>query len=84
MLNYIVWNVDPEIITWPVTIRWYGLMFAIGFWIGFNIVARMFRREGAPEKWMGSLLIYVPVATGPPSPAAPSASSSPSSCTAVS
>ena len=63
MLNYIVWNVDPEIITWPVTIRWYGLMFAIGFWIGFNIVARMFRREGAPEKWMGSLLIYVAVAT---------------------
>ncbi|MDE6486984.1 MAG: prolipoprotein diacylglyceryl transferase [Muribaculaceae bacterium] len=63
MLNYIVWNVNPEIITWPVTIRWYGLMFAIGFWIGFNIVARMFRREGAPEKWMGSLLIYVAVAT---------------------
>lgn len=38
-------------------------MFAIGFWIGFNIVARMFKREGAPEKWLGILLLYVGVAT---------------------
>ncbi|MDE6497336.1 MAG: prolipoprotein diacylglyceryl transferase [Muribaculaceae bacterium] len=63
MLNYIVWDASPEIITWPITVRWYGLMFAIGFWIGFNVVARMFRHEGAPEKWMSSLLIYVAVAT---------------------
>ncbi|MDE6454156.1 MAG: prolipoprotein diacylglyceryl transferase [Muribaculaceae bacterium] len=63
MLNYIIWNANPDLITWPVTIRWYGLMFAIGFWIGFNVVARMFRREGAPESWMSSLLIYVAVAT---------------------
>ncbi len=63
MLNYIVWDVNPEIITWPVTVRWYGLMFAIGFWLGFNVVARMYKREGAPERWMGSLLIYVAVAT---------------------
>ena len=53
MLNYIVWDVNPEIITWPVTVRWYGLMFAIGFWLGFNVVARMYKREGAPERWMG-------------------------------
>ena len=31
--------------------------------IGFNIVDRMFRREGAPESWVGILLIYVAVAT---------------------
>ena len=59
MLSFITWDVSPEIITWPITIRWYGLMFAIGFWLGFNIVARMFRREGAPEKWLGSLLLWV-------------------------
>jgi prolipoprotein diacylglyceryl transferase len=38
-------------------------MFAIGFWIGYNIVAKMFRREGAPESWLGSLLIYVALGT---------------------
>ncbi len=63
MLNYITWDFNPELISWPVTVRWYGLMFAIGFWIGYNIVAKMFRREGAPESWLGSLLIYVALGT---------------------
>ena len=38
-------------------------MFAIGFWLGFNIVAKMFKRDGAPESWVGTLLIYVAIAT---------------------
>ena len=63
MLNYIVWDANPVIIDSFVTVRWYGLMFAIGFWIGFNIVARMFRHEGAPERWMGILLIWVGIGT---------------------
>ncbi len=63
MLNYIVWNVDPTFFTWPVTVRWYGMMFAIGFWIGFNIVSRMFKREGAPESWLGVLLLWVAAGT---------------------
>ncbi len=63
MLGFITWDVSPEIITWPVTVRWYGLMFAIGFWLGFNIVSRMFKREGAPESWLGTLLIWVACGT---------------------
>lgn len=61
--EFITWDVNPDIIDSFVTIRWYGLMFAIGFWIGYNLVAKMFKRDGAPEKWMGILLIYVAVAT---------------------
>lgn len=62
--EYIVWNANPTLIhLGPLEIRWYGLMFAIGFWIGFNIVARMFKREGAPESWLYTLLVYVGVAT---------------------
>lgn len=63
MLGFITWDVSPEIITWPLTIRWYGLMFAIGFWLGYNIVARMFKREGAPESWVGTLLLWVAAGT---------------------
>lgn len=63
MLNYIVWDANPVLIDSFVTIRWYGLMFAIGFLIGFNIVAKMFKHEGAPERWMGLLLIWVGVGT---------------------
>lgn len=63
MLGFITWDVSPEIFTWPLTVRWYGLMFAIGFWLGYNIVSRMFKREGAPESWLGSLLIWVACGT---------------------
>ena len=63
MLNYITWTVNPNLIESFITVRWYGLAFAIGFWLGYEIVWRMFRHEGAPEKWLGSLFIYVVVAT---------------------
>lgn len=64
MLDFITWNVDPVLFhLGPFTVRWYGIMFVIGFILGFNIVARMFRHEGAPEKWLGTLLVYCIVAT---------------------
>lgn len=64
MLASVTWDVSPDLFTLgPITVRWYGLMFAIGFWIGYLLVARMFKREGAPESWLGILLIYVAVAT---------------------
>lgn len=64
MLGFITWDVSPDLFSiGPFTVRWYGLMFAIGFWIGYMLVAKMFKHEGAPEKWLGILLIYVGVAT---------------------
>lgn len=64
MLDAIIWNADPVFFTLgPLTIRWYGLMFAVGFWLGYMIMARMFKHEGAPEKWLGTLLIWVVCAT---------------------
>lgn len=64
MLDVIYWNADPKLFTLgPVSVRWYGLMFAVGFTVGYMIVSKMFRHEGAPEKWLGSLLAYVVVAT---------------------
>ncbi|MCM1291542.1 MAG: prolipoprotein diacylglyceryl transferase [Prevotella sp.] len=64
MLEAIYWNASPEIISFgPLTVRWYGLAFAVGFIIGYNIVAKMFKHEGAPEKWLGILLAYVLIAT---------------------
>ncbi len=63
MLDFVTWTIHPELISSPITVRWYGLMFAIGFLVGYEIVWRMFRHEGAPEKWVGSLFVYVAVAT---------------------
>lgn len=53
---FIDWNVSPEIIG---SVRWYGLMFAVGFSVGYYIVYKMFRHEGAPEKWLSILLIWL-------------------------
>ena len=64
ILSEIIWNADPTIFSiGPFSVRWYGLAFAVGFIIGYNIVARMFKHEGAPERWLGILLTYVVIAT---------------------
>jgi prolipoprotein diacylglyceryl transferase len=61
--DFITWDVNPLLIDSFVKVRWYGLMFAIGFWIGYNIVDRMFKREGAPETWIGTLLLWTVAGT---------------------
>lgn len=63
MLNYIVWDFDPILLDSFITLRWYSLMFLIGFIIGYKIVERMFKHEGAPERWLGSLLLWVMIGT---------------------
>lgn len=60
----ITWNADPVLFhLGSLDVRWYGLMFAIGFLIGYKIVEKMFRREGAPEKWLGVLLLWLGIGT---------------------
>ena len=64
LLNDIHWNVDPEIFSLgPLSIRWYGLLFATGFLIGYYIVERMFKYENENLKWLDSLFVYLIVAT---------------------
>lgn len=64
MFDFITWNADPVLFhIGSLQVRWYGLMFAIGFLIGYKIVERMFRHEGAPERWLGILLIWLGIGT---------------------
>lgn len=64
LLNFIHWNVSPEIFSiGPLSIRWYGLLFASGFLIGYYIGERMFRSENVPQKWIDSLFFYIIIAT---------------------
>lgn len=60
MLSFITWTADPILLdTSFIDIRWYSLMFLIGFLGGYKILEKIFKHEGAPESWLGSLLIYV-------------------------
>ena len=47
----ITWDVSPEIFSLgPITIRWYGLLFAASFLIGFQLMTKIFAKEKKSEK----------------------------------
>lgn len=69
-LSYIIWNASPEIFTIPIpfldkelTLRWYGLFFALGFLITQQILYYIFKKEGKPEKDVDTITIYMIIAT---------------------
>ena len=60
LLLVIDWKASPEIVSiGPITLRWYGLLFATGFLLGLMIVTRMFKAEKAPEEWLDKIFIYM-------------------------
>ncbi|MCU4166473.1 prolipoprotein diacylglyceryl transferase [Carboxylicivirga caseinilyticus] len=64
ILNYIHWNVDPEIFHLGfLSVRYYGLFFAIAFMLGYYMMEKMFRSEKLNEAWLEKLFMYVVIAT---------------------
>jgi phosphatidylglycerol:prolipoprotein diacylglycerol transferase len=59
----IVWDVDPEFISEPISIRWYGLLFAVAFFGGYKILEFVFKREGINKDWLDKVLLYVMAGT---------------------
>jgi phosphatidylglycerol:prolipoprotein diacylglycerol transferase len=58
------WDVDPNLLQLgPVRIRWYGLMFLMGFTIGYFIVKWMCKVEKKSFERLENLLIYVVLGT---------------------
>jgi len=69
ILNYIIWNPNPEIFELAIpgvgTIapRWYGLLFAMGFVVGYIIMLKIFKKERIPVKVLDQLATYMIIAT---------------------
>lgn len=59
MTAYIDWTVDPQ---WGF-LRWYSVFFAVGFIVGYFMMKRIFKREGANLEWLDTLLMYMVLAT---------------------
>ena len=43
LTEFITWTANPALYDGFIEIRWYGLFFAIGFIVGYNMMERMFR-----------------------------------------
>jgi len=64
ILNYITWNIDPEIFhLGGLSIRWYGLLFASAFLSGYYIFTRYLRTDHLTSEMLDELLIYVAIGT---------------------
>ncbi len=65
MLSFITWDVDPSAFSLPFLgeVRWYGILFAVGFALGSFIVYKIWKHEKLNEDWFDKLFFYVIVAT---------------------
>jgi prolipoprotein diacylglyceryl transferase len=64
VINFIHWNVNPEIFQLgQFSVRWYGLLFASGFLIGYYIGEKMLKSENVKQEWIDSAFFYILIAT---------------------
>ena len=55
----IIWDVNPVALSLgPLEIRWYGVIYALGFFIAINIIGKTFKHDGAPEEWLDKVFVY--------------------------
>jgi len=64
ILEAITWNANPEIFQiGGFGVRWYGLFFALSFYMGYMIMERIFKKEGVATTVLDSLATYMIIAT---------------------
>jgi prolipoprotein diacylglyceryl transferase len=64
VLTFITWSPDPEIFRFgDFAVRWYGVLFALGFAAGYFIILNFFKKEKVPVRLLDQLTTYMVVAT---------------------
>jgi prolipoprotein diacylglyceryl transferase len=64
LLHYIIWNVRPQLFDFgKFEIRYYSILFALGFVIGYFILLRIFKKEGYTVELLDILTIYMVLST---------------------
>lgn len=66
MLGYITWTANPVAFTIPgldMDVRWYGMMWAFGFLLGYMTEKYIYKREGLPDTAIDDFLTYMAIFT---------------------
>lgn len=63
LLNYVVWDPNPAVIPGFERLRWYSLLFALGFIISQQFMVHFFKKEGHDPLLVDKLTIYMVLAT---------------------
>jgi phosphatidylglycerol:prolipoprotein diacylglycerol transferase len=63
LLNYVVWSPNPAVFSGFERLRWYSLLFALGFIISQQLMVYIFKKEGKNELLVDKLTIYMVLAT---------------------
>lgn len=64
MFDFVTWTADPIIFSiGPVTLRWYALMFIVGFAIGDKLMEKYYRLDGKDPERVYTLFMYCFVGT---------------------
>jgi phosphatidylglycerol:prolipoprotein diacylglycerol transferase len=61
MTSYIIWNVDPAVFPGLEFLRWYGLCWAIGMTLGYQVMLKIYKHEGLAQPDLDKLTMYVVV-----------------------
>ena len=64
MLNFITWDIRPWIFEiGSFQVRYYSLLFGLGFIIGYYILVRIFTKENVSVEFLDKLTVYIILAT---------------------
>lgn len=58
-LLYIVWDVNPLIVPSLDLFRWYGLFWALGIFLSYQLMSFIYRKEGEEQQQLDGLAIYL-------------------------
>ncbi|MBQ7191617.1 MAG: prolipoprotein diacylglyceryl transferase [Paludibacteraceae bacterium] len=62
MLDYIVWDVNPVIFEFGrLSVRWYGLLWAIGIYLCYLIQIKLYKNEGCPADWPDKIFTWMTI-----------------------
>ena len=62
--HYVIWDIDPILLhLGRFEVRWYGLLFALGFLLGRQLWYSFLLQEGKPLKDLDALVLHIMLGT---------------------